>query len=129
MANIRRMQMADAVCSHPRIALGTAMLGLRTTVTYTQTNSPCEVKYYEYSVEDGTMLEGILRDTKPAASRGFHPQPTVNGNYRVEICMARDHSFLAVNLLRYSLLGYKPVGEPLVFEAEEAEAYSLLFEN
>lgn len=128
MANIKNMRMAGAVCSNPHIELSTKFIGLRTVVTYTPTNCVCEVKYYEYSVADGNRLCDILKNPE-GVSDNFHPVPIVNGNYRLEICMAEDHSFLAVNPMRYSMLGYQPIGEPMVFEGDTAKILSLLFVN
>ncbi len=128
MANIKNMRMAAAVCTNPHIELSSKFIGLRTVVKYTPTNSVCEVKYYEYSVADGNRLCDILKSPDKAGD-DFHPVPIVNGHYRVEICMAEDYSFLAVNPMRYSMLGYQPIEEPMVFEGAEAEMLCGLFVN
>lgn len=126
MANIKKMQMADVVCANPHLDISKAFCGLRVIITYTPTNSVCDVKYLEYSPSDGNKLVEVLSHPQ-LGTNGFCPHPTYNGNYRAELCLSHDRQFLAVQLLQYSLLGYNPVGETYVFEGDLAQSLSSLF--
>ena len=130
MANINKLQMGKTVCADERIAVSKALLGLRTRVTYLPTNSNVDVKTLEYSAADGDKLKAVLtgnRGELGKAVAGFRPQPTVNGNYLVELCLSADRAFVAVQLLRIAQMSYEPVSDVLMFEGDEARTVSQLF--
>lgn len=126
MANINKLQMASAVCADSRISVSKSLLGLRTTVTYNPSNSVCNVKTLEYNAADGDRLKAVL--DHPESMGDFRPKATVNGNYMAELVQSRDHAFVAVQLLRFSQLNYEPVGQPYLFEGDDARRVSQLFD-
>lgn len=125
MANINKLQMAKTICADSRIGISKTLLGLRTTVTYLPTGSVVDVKTLEYNAADGDRLKAALDN--PRSIGDFRPKATVNGNYMAELCLSRDHAFVAVQLLRFSQLNYEPVGNPYLFEGDDARAVSQLF--
>ena len=130
MANIKNLQMWNTICADARISISKSLFGLRTTATYTPTNSVIDANTFEYSPADGERLKRLL-DTpceKLAASIGdYHPKPAVNGNYMAEVCTSRDGAFLAVQLLQFINLSYSPVTGVLVFEGDAARTVRQLF--
>ncbi len=130
MANIKKLQMWNTICTDARFSVSKSLFGLSTTVTYITTNSVLDANTYEYSPTDGEQLKRILqapREGIAKASANFHPKTTVNGNYMAEVCSSRDGAFLAVQLLQFAHLSYEPVTEVLFFEGDDARTVKQLF--
>ncbi|MBQ9678186.1 MAG: hypothetical protein IJV44_08640 [Prevotella sp.] len=131
MANIKNLQMWNTICADARISISKSLFGLRTTATYTLTNSIIDAKSFEYSPADGEHLKRLIDTPKERiadAINGFRPKATVNGNYMAEVCASRDGQFLAVLLLQFIRMNYEPVTEVVVFEGDDAKALHTLFE-
>ena len=130
MTNIKNLQMWNSICSDARISINKSMFGLRTTVTYSPTNSVINANTYEYSPEDGAHIKRILdlpRDGMAAAIDRFQPETVDYGNYLAEVCASRDRAFVALQLFQFQKLNYEPVTETLIFEGKDAEAVARLF--
>ncbi len=122
--------MWNTICADARISISKSLFGLRTTATYTPSNSVIDANTFEYSPADGERLKRLLDmpSEKLATSIGdFRPKPTVNGNYMAEVCISRDGAFLAVQLLQFTQLSYGPVTGVLVFEGDAARSVKQLF--
>lgn len=130
MANIKNLQMWNTICADARISINKSLFGLRTTATYTPSNSIIDAMVFEYSPADGERLARLL-DTPceklSDAIGNFHPKATVNGNYMAEVCFSRDGAFLAVQILQFARLSYEPVTEVLFFEGDAARVVRQLF--
>lgn len=130
MANIKNMQMWNTICADVRISISKSLLGLRTTMTYTPSNSIIDANTFEYSPADGDRLKRLLdtpREKLVDALGDFRPKTVANGNYLAEVCISRDGAFLAVLLLQFTHLSYEPVTDVLVFEGDIARAVRQLF--
>ena len=130
MANIKTLQMWNTICADARINISKSLFGLRTTATYTPTNSAIDANTFEYSPADGERLKRLLNmpaEKLPTSIGDFRPVPTVNGNYMAEVCTSRDGAFLAVQLLQFINLRYSPVTGVLVFEGDVARSVKQLF--
>lgn len=130
MANIKNMQMWKDVCADARISISRSMFGLRTTATFSPTNSVIDANTFEYSPADGERLKRLLdtpREKLAEAIGNFRPKATVNGNYMAEVCASRDGAFLAVQLHQFIRMSYEPVTDVLVFEGYDARTIKQLF--
>ena len=130
MANIKNMQMWNSICADARISISKSMFGLRTTATFSPTNSVIDANTFEYSPADGEHLKRLLdmpREKLPSAIGDFRPKPTVNGNYMAEVCASRDGAFLAVQLFQFIRMSYEPVTDVLVFEGDDARVVKQMF--
>ena len=130
MANIKNLQMWNTICSDAHISVSKSLFGLRTTATYTPTNSVIDAQILEYSPADGEHLKRLLetpRDKRSEAIGSFHPKATVNGNYMAEVCSSRDGEVLAVLLSQFVQLSYAPVTDVLIFEGPDARVVKQLF--
>ena len=58
------------------------------------------------------MLQSLIK---------FSAQPTVNGNYMLELCRSRDGSFAAIQLLQFKQMIYEPVTALFILDGIEAE--------
>lgn len=106
------------------------MFGLRTTATFSPTNSVIDANTFEYSPADGERLKRLLdtpREKLAEAIGNFRPKATVNGNYMAEVCASRDGAFLAVQLHQFIRMSYEPVTDVLVFEGYDARTIKQLF--
>lgn len=123
MANIKNMRMWDTIRKDNRIQMKSSWMGLRTTVTFLPTQSTMLAKTLEFSPADGEQLLRILASKDMAqAMSGFHPAPTVNGNYMLEVCYSADGTFLALMLLQYRQMVYEPVTDVRFYEGTDAQA-------
>ena len=130
MANIKNLQMWNTICADARISISKSLFGLRTTATYTPTNSVIDARSFEYSPADGERLKQLLdtpSDKMPAAIGDFRPKATVNGNYMAEVCASRDGAFLAVQLHQFTRMSYEPVTGVLIFDGDTAKVLCQLF--
>ena len=122
--------MWNTICSDAHISVSKSLFGLRTTATYTPTNSVIDAQILEYSPADGEHLKRLLEtpsDKRSEAIGSFHPKATVNGNYMAEVCASRDGAFLAVQLHQFIRMSYEPVTDVLVFEGDDARTVKQLF--
>ena len=130
MANIKNMQMWKDICADARISISRSMFGLRTTATFSPTNSVIDANTFEYSPADGERLKRLLdtpREKLAEAIGNFRPKATVNGNYMAEVCASRDGAFLAVQLFQFIRMSYEPVTDVLVFEGDDARVVKQMF--
>ena len=124
--------MCYAVSSDNRIIVRKSLFGLHATLIYKPTGSVVDARVLEFSSDDGEQLKRILSasgEEREKAIGAFRPKPVTNGNYLAEICVSRDGSFLAVQLLQFSMLKYEPVTDALIFEGDEARLVSKLFQG
>ena len=155
MTNIKNLQMWNRICADARISISETLFGLRTTATFSPTNSRLAANTFEYSPADGEHLKRLLETPRelmeqrepsragsdPAESRqksgnaqklaaaidDFRPKATVNGNYMAEVCASRDGAFLAVQLHQFTRMSYEPVTDVLLFEGDDARVVKQLF--
>ena len=117
--------MWDSIRKDNRIVTKSSWLGLRTTALFAPTQSVIEARKIEYTPGDGERLLRILtgkRDAMLQSLSEFSAQPTVNGNYMLELCRSRDGSFAALQLSQFRQMIYEPVTDLIVLDGIEAEA-------
>ncbi len=116
MANIRSLQMADAVCADARVRLEKRFLGLSVRAVYAPTGSPLRCKTLELTAEDGKRMHSILtlsREQMLAALADMKLGSVFNA-------ASEDGRFAALQLFHYLQLGYEPVTDVLFLEGDEA---------
>ena len=122
--------MWNSICADARISISKSLFGLRTTATFSPTNSVIDTNTFEYSPADGERLKRLLdtpREKLSAAIGDIRPKATVNGNYMAEVCASRDGAFLAVQLHQFTRMSYEPVTNVLLFEGDDARMMKQLF--
>ena len=122
--------MWNSICADARISISKTLFGLRTTATFSPTNSVIDTNTFEYSPADGERLKRLLdtpREKLSAAIGDIRPKATVNGNYMAEVCASRDGAFLAVQLHQFTRMSYEPVTNVLLFEGDDARMMKQLF--
>lgn len=128
MASLKNMEMASVVTSHPHIFVKHGFLGLYSKVYYRPTLAEVDCIRNYYTVSSGNAIHQFLLKFQNDPSCAEHTHLKLdfdpNGNYCMELCVARDGSFCAVQLFRYGELEYVPVTEVKIYEGREAELLS-----
>lgn len=129
MSTLNKLQMAHTICKDARVDTRKSFLGLCTTLTYNPTQSIIDARQIELTPSEGDQLSRLMNDgrdplLKAAASIKLHP--IVNGNYKLDVCVSRDHQFVALQLLKYMQLNYEPVTDIMIFEHDEAQRVSAM---
>jgi len=128
MASLKNMEMASVVASHPHIFVKHGFLGLYSKVYYRPTLAEVDCIRNYYTVSSGNAIHQFLLKFQNDPSCAEHTHLKLdfdpNGNYCMELCVARDSSFCAVQLFRYGELEYVPVTEVKIYEGREAELLS-----
>ena len=85
----------------------------------------------EYSPSEGEKLERLLdmpiEKMNVDIQQKGKPVASVNGNFRLEVCLSDDHMFCALQLFRFADLSYHPLFEPRFYEGENVEYITKLF--
>ena len=130
MSNIKRLQMASAVCNDERISISSSFFGLTSRITYKATGSTVDADILEFTPEDGKQLRAIVdapRSQLALLATRFHPRPTVNGHYMLEMVRSRDHAYVALRLYQFLQMQYEPVTDVLTYEGDEARLIAQIF--
>ena len=123
MARLKNLAMADVIARHKHINIRKSFFGLIETVIYNQTGSEVEIKQIEYSSESGKEIEKLLQAPKlkdALASIGKIKQRPMS-NVRLDICVSKDHQFIALQLFNYYDLMFHPVTETKILEGQDAD--------
>lgn len=129
MANIKSLQMADAVCADARVRLEKKFWGLSAKAVYVPTGSALRCKVIELAAEVGGRLHTILaqpREQMLAALADMKLGSVYNGNYILKVAASEDGRFAALQLFHYLQLGYEPVSDVLFLEGDEARCVARL---
>lgn len=123
MSSIKHLDMAAAVSAYHNISIKKSWFS--TKVTYTPTGSTVEATVLEYSPSEGQKVEcllGMPLDQMAAEiEQNGKPKTGTNGNFRLDICLSKDHQFCALQLLRFTNLSYHPLFEPRFYEGTDVE--------
>ena len=132
MSNIKNLQMWNDICADARISISKSLFGFKTTATYVPTQSVIDADTFEYNSQDGDRILRILtapRHDLVKAISDFRPKPIVNGNYLLEVAHSRDGKFAALLLKQYQQLNYEAVTTTLIYEGEDVQIISRLFQK
>lgn len=124
MANIKNLEMAEAVFNHPSVTTVKPLFGLCQTTIYTPTQSAVKAFRLDYDAEAAAQLERVLK-ASPEELDDIVPdlgiKPADMGNVRLEGCKSADRQFAALQLLRFSDFEYRPVTDVRFYEGRTAE--------
>lgn len=131
MTKIKNLHMADAVIGNNDIKVESRFFGFAEKVTYLPTESPVNVRIYDYTASDGEQLANVLSKNVDEMAQMVQDGKTVKnvpiGNVRAETCMSADHKFLMIQLLRYIDFDYRPLSDVRIFVGPDAEVAASLF--
>ncbi len=130
MANINHLDMSEKLMSLSNIEVKKSCFGLKTNVYYAPTHSRIKVMQNEYNTENGERVEIILRADANAVEnliKNSSITPASMGNMRLDACISEDHSFAAVQLLRFTDFDYTPITDMITYQGDAAKAIASLF--
>jgi hypothetical protein len=126
MANIKNMNMAKTLLADGKIEFTKSFFGLCTTATYKPTGSRLKGYQNEYSLDQAWAIKSIIGATPGKLSEETTKTsvitPSPNGPIRLEICMADDQSFAAIQMMRFEDFDYQPTSEVKTFEGDDVKA-------
>jgi len=129
MSSIKNLEMAAVVSAYKNITIKKSLFF--TKAIYTPTGSSVKIKVLEYSPSEGEKLERLLdmpiEKMNVDIQQKGKPVASVNGNFRLEVCLSDDHMFCALQLFRFADLSYHPLFEPRFYEGENVEYITKLF--
>lgn len=125
MANIKNMEIGEAVSSHPRVDVRKALLGLKTVYYYSPTGGVIEGCKFDVSAETGGRLIDLLKMDAPQRGEALRSMGKVQreslGNMHVECCQSVDGQFLAIQVFAFSSLSLHPQMPIMVLEGKDAQ--------
>lgn len=117
------MGMAAAVSAHKDITIKQSWFSVKP--VYTPSGSPVKTLILEYSMSEGEKVEALLDMPLEKMANYIEqkgkPRTGVNGNFRLEVCLSKDHCFCALQLFRFADFCYRPLFEPRFYEGTEVE--------
>ena len=130
MPSIKSLEMAAVVSAHNNITIKKSLFS--TKATYTPTGSPVKALLLEYSPSEGERVERLLnmspeKMVTEIQQKGKPAAISANGNFRLEVCLSKDHQFCALQLFRFGGLGYHSLFESRFYEGETVEQIVRLF--
>ncbi|MCQ2063422.1 MAG: hypothetical protein MJY99_08830 [Fibrobacter sp.] len=125
MANIAKMEMANALFKKKCIKVEKAFFGLKTNVTYTPTNSSVVGDCLDFSCADSKKVveffEAAPNQVEALVQKEGQVKQSCNGNTRLFLCYSKDRKFAAMQLFLYSNFEYRAQGDAKFFEGSDAE--------
>lgn len=125
MSRFNSVEMAKTVSQHSHVAMNHTFFGIITTARYTETGSLIDSFENFYAKIEGEELRGFLSlSDDQIQNRKCWNRIAYNkeyGNYRLDLCLSRDHKFVAMQLYQFIAFMYRPVTDVRCFEGETAE--------
>lgn len=122
MPRLNKLEMANALSATSYITIKKSLFGQK--AVYEPTQSPLEVKVLEYAPAEGERMERMLRlpmgNLMLEIQKNGKPQPTAVGHHRLEVCISKDHQFMALQLFAFVDFKYNAVTELLTYEGDNA---------
>lgn len=123
MSSIKSLGMAAAVSANKNITIKKSWFS--TKAIYKPSGSLVKAFALEYSLPEGEKLEALLdmplEKMADYIEQKGKPRAGVNGNFRLEVCLSKDHCFCALQLFRFADFCYRPLFEPRFYEGTEVE--------
>ncbi|MBQ9231749.1 MAG: hypothetical protein IJ190_11335 [Prevotella sp.] len=124
MASLNNMEMASALSQHQHINIKKGFLGLSKTVIYTPTNAVVDLTVQEYTPDAESRLVQLLNAPADKLETEVKKGQLVSvpvGHLRLEIALARDRHFLALQLFRFTDFSYSAITGPKFYEDQQAD--------
>lgn len=120
--------MATALSAYPHIEIKKSLFS--TKAIYTPTQSPAKAVILEYTPTEGERVARLLDMPldKMAADIQQKGKPVASayGNFRLELCLSKDHQFCALQLFRFGDFQYKPVFAPRFYKGKDVKLFTKL---
>ncbi|MFZ1237543.1 MAG: hypothetical protein WAR39_11210 [Prevotella sp.] len=125
MANIKKMEMADAISKNSKITFSKGFLGIGEKAVYEPTNSPLQVYINFYNAEEGDEILRIIDGPESEIEERVKNLPSfikrAIGNYRIETAISKDEQFVAIHIMRYGNFRHSPIRNVMFYEGNTAK--------
>ena len=125
MANIKKMEMAQAIFANENISVEKTFLGLKTKLTYKPTGSPIEAKEFDFTPDMGEKMLKLLKTPAEKfdaaiANIGNIPSTPI-GHFHLEVIASADGQFTAMQMFRFADFKFQKETEIVYLDAHCAE--------
>lgn len=129
MSKFLALNMANEVAKNPQVSLEKSVFGLHTSAKYQPTHSKIDSFSNFYDTTGRDLFERILesKDVEDAVKNTEEIECVEDGKYRLDICMSRDHQFVAMQLNEITDNAEKHLSPIRYYEGEDAEKIENLF--
>lgn len=131
MANFNHLSMATELLSRDNLRVVSSMLGLSKKLVYIPTGATVMVKKYNYNPEALSHLQRVVESngkSLAAAIKACRAKKLDIGNIELDICIASDKQFVALQLLQFMDYTYQPISKVAFHEGEEAELVATILD-
>ena len=87
--------MWNTICADARVSISKSLFGLRTTATYTPSNSVIDAESFEYTPADGERLTRHLRNWPALSATSALKQLSTATTWPKSASLAMEHSWLS----------------------------------
>jgi len=129
MSKFLALNMANEVAKNPQVSVETSIFGLHTSAKYQPTHSKIDSFSNFYGTTGRDILERILesKDVEKALESIEEIECIEDGKYRLDLCISRDHQFVAMQLIELTDNAEKHLSPIRYYEGKEAEKIENLF--
>ena len=129
MSRFYSVEMAEAVSKYEQVEVKKSLFGLFSHAFYRPTQSridSVDMFFKRESKEDLELLLSVSASNVCEQLAHMKLCQVPNGNLRLEVCLSRDHKFVALQLSQFQNLLYRPLSEVIYFEGEIVENIATL---
>ncbi len=129
MSKFLALNMANEVAKNPQVSLEKSVFGLHTSAQYQPTHSKIDSFSNFYGTTGRDILERILdsKNVDDAIESVNEIECDESGKYRLDLCISRDHKFIAMQLNEVTDSAEKHLSPIRYYEGEDAEKIENLF--
>lgn len=124
MANIKKMEMTQAIFANENISVEKAFFGLKTKLTYKPTGSIIEAKEYDFAPDMGEKMLKLLKTPaeklESAVANAGDIASTPIGHFHLEIIASADGQFTAMQMFRFTDFKFQKESEIIYLDAKNA---------
>ena len=105
MANIKKMEMAQAIFANENISVEKTFFGLKTKLTYKPTGSAIKAEEYDFTPDMGERMLKIIKTPANKLAAAIHDAgkiaTTPIGHFHLETCVSEEGQWAAMQMFRF----------------------------
>lgn len=125
MANIKKMEMAQAIFANENVSVEKTFFGLKTKLTYKPTGCAIKAEEYDFTPDMGERMLKIIKTPANKLAAAIHEAgkiaTTPIGHFHLETCVSEDGQWAAMQMFRFTDFKFQPETEVIYFDGENAK--------
>lgn len=125
MANIKKMEMAQAIFANENISVEKAFFGLKTKLTYKPTGCSIEPKDYDFAPDMGEKMLKVIKapagKLEAAVANAGKIATTPIGHFHLEVCQTTDGQWAAMQMFRFQDFKLQPETDIIYLEGKDVQ--------